>query len=146
MNESITSFRGEYSFLSNFHPWPVEYQGITYPTNEHAFQAAKTHDYIERTVIARLSSPREAKAYGRKVELRSDWEDVKVSIMETICENKFRSNPDFAQKLIDTGDAYIEESNRHGDTYWGTVNGVGRNELGLALMRVRMRLQDHGGR
>ena len=35
----IDSFKGEYSFLSNFYQYPVTYGGLTYPTAEAAFQA-----------------------------------------------------------------------------------------------------------
>ena len=40
----IDSFGGEYSFLSNFHKCKVEFEGMTYPSVEHAFQAAKNPD------------------------------------------------------------------------------------------------------
>ena len=39
--ESINSFSGAYAFLSNFEPAPIYYDGLSYPTVEHAFQAAK---------------------------------------------------------------------------------------------------------
>lgn len=35
----ITSFRDEYSFLSNFYQCPLKYKGVTYPNAEAAFQA-----------------------------------------------------------------------------------------------------------
>ena len=37
----IDHFRGEYAFLSNFWEVPVTYQGLTYGSNEAAFQAQK---------------------------------------------------------------------------------------------------------
>lgn len=37
----IDPFRGECSFLSNFHKCRVGFDGMTYPSVEHAFQAAK---------------------------------------------------------------------------------------------------------
>lgn len=40
----IDSFGGEYSFLSNFHKCKVEFEGMTYHSVEHAFQAAKNPD------------------------------------------------------------------------------------------------------
>ena len=43
----IDSFSGEYDFLSNFYSQEITYDGIKYPTNEHAFQAAKTLDLVE---------------------------------------------------------------------------------------------------
>ena len=36
----ITRFHEEYRFLSNFYPVKVEYDGVQYPTVEHAYQAA----------------------------------------------------------------------------------------------------------
>lgn len=37
----INYFRGEYAFLSNFWEVPVTYKGLTYGSNEAAFQAQK---------------------------------------------------------------------------------------------------------
>ena len=39
--EKISSFRGEYRFLSNFYQYPFEYKGLVYPNAEAAFQAQK---------------------------------------------------------------------------------------------------------
>lgn len=39
-----------------------------------------------------------------------------------------------------TGNRELIEENTWGDTFWGTVNGVGKNKLGLILMDVR---RDH---
>ncbi len=44
MQEKITSFSGKYRWLSNFFPVSICYDGITYPSVEHAFQAAKSLD------------------------------------------------------------------------------------------------------
>ena len=74
----INRFDGPYAFLSNFFFSPIEYEGITYPTVEHAFQAAKTLNPIERQAIADLPTPGAAKRAGRQVTLRKDWEDVKI--------------------------------------------------------------------
>lgn len=43
----ITSFLGEYRFLSNFYPAPVSYLGLRYPTVEHAFQAM-VEEFVQR--------------------------------------------------------------------------------------------------
>lgn len=68
----INSFRGEYAFLSNFYPCFVIYEGIRYPSVEHAFQASKTFDIRERTDIRHTFDPYEAKLCGKKVKLRED--------------------------------------------------------------------------
>ena len=44
----INDFHNEYFFLSNFYSHPVVFEGVTYPSNEHAYQAAKTLDLEKR--------------------------------------------------------------------------------------------------
>lgn len=150
----ISSFRGDYAFLSNFHPSKVRLAGVEYPTVEHAFQASKCgpHSTITKTIavglktelvllnarqfIADLPSPGAAKRIGRHVRLRSDWESVKVDIMHDLLRQKF-SDPVLGAKLVRTGDAYLVEGNTWGDRFWGQVNGVGENYLGVLLMMVR---------
>ena len=56
----IDNFDGEYAFLSNFYESPMTIQGITYPTNEHFFQAMKTLDLSERKKIASAQTLRTA--------------------------------------------------------------------------------------
>ena len=57
--------------------------------------------------------------------------------MREIVEAKFEQNPQLREMLLATGDAYLEEGNTWGDRTWGTVNGVGANNLGRILMDVR---------
>src|SRR4051794_10492805 len=68
----IDSFQGEYRFLSNFWPAEVVYEGVTYPSVEHAYQAAKTLSIEERKRIASLPTPGEAKKEGQKLIKRPD--------------------------------------------------------------------------
>jgi predicted NAD-dependent protein-ADP-ribosyltransferase YbiA (DUF1768 family) len=44
----ISSFTGEYRFLSNFYPCVVHLDEEVYPSVEHAYQAAKTVNPEER--------------------------------------------------------------------------------------------------
>ena len=138
----INQFRGEHYFLSNFYESDVFYKGITYKNNEAAFQAQKTLDFNEQLKFANLE-PKVAKSKGRRVQLRPDWEIVKYQIMYEICLNKFMQNQDLKQKLLNTGDEYLEEGNTWGDKIWGTVNGKGKNHLGLILMRVRENIRQY---
>lgn len=142
---SITKFKGQYSFLSNFYPCLVEFEGVLYPSVEHAFQAAKTLDTDKRKDFRVYPTPADAKYFGKKIDLRSDWESVKISIMRQLIYDKFERNVsdiDLKQHLIDTKDTYLEEGNNHGDRFWGTVKGEGRNELGKTLMYVRDQLKE----
>ena len=137
----IDSFKGKYFFLSNFFEAPVIYDGITYLNNEAAFQAQKTLNKKQRLKFAMLNSS-QAKKMGRSVSLRPDWEDIKIDIMYNICKAKFTQNETLKTNLLKTGDATLIEGNTWGDKIWGQVNGVGENNLGKILMRIREELKD----
>lgn len=62
----ICKFDGKYSFLSNFYPCNVIYDGMRYPSVEHAYQAAKTNNVSDRKYIACCESAKAAKRFGKK--------------------------------------------------------------------------------
>lgn len=154
MNTIIDEFRGKYYFLSNFSKAKVEYQGVVYPTSEHAFHAAKTKSKIERQRILEARSPHDAKRIGRTVTLRPRWVKVRKLYMMEVLEIKF-DDEDLKERLTQTGDATLIEGNHHNDRFWGAcrtdlygelpvwagrANGVtwhGENNLGLLLMELR---------
>lgn len=136
---SITSFRNEYFFLSNFYPVEIKTATTTFPTVEHAFQGMKTLDLTIRQKIANCQTAKEAKQLGRRIKLRDDWEAVKVEIMYQLLKQKF-SNPELAEQLKATGDKELIEGNTWNDTFWGVCKGTGQNMLGKLLMRVRSEL------
>lgn len=125
---------GDHSFLSNFY-----WFGDT--TVEHQYQSNKTHDPEWKVRILAAESPQEAKKLGRRAPLRSDWDDVKISVMFDLLKVKFASGSELAERLLATGDAQLEEGNWWNDRYWGTVLGVGENWLGKLLMMVRGQLR-----
>lgn len=140
----ITHFHGDYFFLSNFYPSPVEFQGELYPTVEHAFQAAKTLDPEERRAVQYATTAAAAKQIGRQVNLRADWELVKLDVMRELVRQKF-SDPELRSKLLATGDAGLIEGNTWNDKTWGCVmfrgEWIGKNWLGKVLMEVRQELE-----
>jgi hypothetical protein len=69
--------------------------------------------------------------------MRPDWDEVKIEVMRDVLVSKFQHNSELRQKLIDTGDAYLEEGNWWGDTFWGVCKGKGQNKLGLLLIQLR---------
>lgn len=137
----IYGFTGNHRFLSNFAPAQVVYDGSSYPTTEHAYQAAKTLVASERRHMRNLRTPGEAKRYGRQVTMRSDWEKVKLSVMEDLVRQKFTRHESLKKALLNTGDMYLEETNAWGDTFWGVSKGKGENHLGKILMKIRQELQ-----
>ena len=136
MSQPITSFSGDYRFLSNFFPAEITYEGIKYKTTEHAYQAAKTLVQSLRERVALLYSAAEAKKFGRGIHLREDWETVKFTVMLDVLRLKF-SDVALATRLLETGDSELIEGNTWGDQIWGVCNGVGENNLGKLLMQVR---------
>ena len=137
MNQT-KGFFNEYSFLSNFYECTVEYNGLFYKSSEAAYQAQKCPFIANKFTNISAS---ESKKLGKHVQIRYDWEDVKLSIMKEIVTNKFKQNPDLLEKLISTGNAELSEENYWGDKFWGTVDGVGENHLGKILMEIREELK-----
>lgn len=132
----IDSFQGEYKFLSNFFLCKIEYNEVTYPSAEHAFQAQKSLSQIDQQEIAKLKNPGQAKRTGRKLKIRGDWDEIKLDVMKKILTVKFK-DPELAQKLIDTAPAELIEGNNWNDRYWGICKGQGLNNLGIILMNIR---------
>jgi len=142
----IATFDREYAFLSNYYPSIFIYEGIEYPKNEHFFQAMKTLNIDERKEIAACETPGKAKRMGRRVQLRPDWEDVKIDIMRKGLEMKF-SIPELKTKLLATNDEELVEGTTWHDQTWGICTcekcrGQGKNLLGQLLMEIRNSIKE----
>jgi len=138
----IDSFSGQYRFLSNFWPArvylgePFKGTGNWYDNVETAYQAAKTTDMDVRKQLT-IASARDAKALGKKLVLRPDWNEVKVPLMAGLLMQKF-ADPERQRMLLDTGSKRLVEGNTWNDTYWGICEGRGANRLGRLLEMVRL--------
>lgn len=139
----VKEFQKEFRFLSNFYPSSVSYDDVVYKTLEHAYQAAKSLDKNYRQQILVCKTPGDAKRIGKKVKLRSGWNEIKYGIMCDLVRKKFISNPVLMQMLLNTGDSILQEGNYWNDTYWGIDlrTGVGENNLGKILMLVRGKIK-----
>jgi hypothetical protein len=135
---NVEEFNGEYRFLSNFWPAPLEYEGLTYPSSEAAYQAAKTLDPALRLPFTTMT-PGKAKRSGKNLLLREDWKEVNLQIMADILEIKFHTYPELMEQLCDTYPGILVEGNTWGDTFWGVCKGEGENHLGRILMALRDR-------
>lgn len=132
----ITSFNGSFRFLSNFWPAKTTYEGVEYPTSEHAYQAAKVVGDVAKKVILSAATPGIAKRMSRSFTMRPDWDAVKLGVMEACLRSKFEDDT-LRRALLATGDSQIIEGNTWNDTYWGVCRGVGENHLGKLLMKLR---------
>lgn len=134
----ITSFSGEYRWLSNFVSNPVWLFNVQYPTVEHAYQSAKApHDEAWQRFCQFEESPYLIKSKG-KARPRLP-EQQAINIMRQLIDQKFSAEP-YRTKLMETGDTPIEEGNHWYDTFWGTYNGKGQNHLGKLIMEKRKAL------
>jgi ribA/ribD-fused uncharacterized protein len=140
----ISFFKDEYSWLSNFEKVKINYEGRTYPSVEHAYLAQKCDDegwkHLCTTTKYRAG---DLKKVSRDVQLREDWEEVKVFIMYDLLKLKFTQEP-FRTKLLETEDMELIEGNLWGDTFWGVdVNkDEGQNILGRLIMKIRKEIGD----
>lgn len=135
----IDNFTGEYYFLSNFYPVKVVLDGLEYPSLENAYQAAKNFDYERRKNFIPLTA-KEAKQEGQKILKRPDWDQIKILVMTNLIREKFKDS-ELKNKLLLTGNQELIEGNTWGDQYWGVCKGIGENNLGKILMKVREELR-----
>lgn len=157
----IDKFEGRWSFLSNFHPCRIEHRGVLYPSVEHYYVALKVTgmQFIDgkyytaadfRELVAIIPSASDVKSLGRRVKVRSDWDEKKLDFMNWGIREKFK-NEKLSEMLLSTGDAFLTELNWWHDCYWGQCscakcNNSGDNHLGKILMKVRDELKHQNDR
>jgi hypothetical protein len=142
--EAIVLFQGDHRFLSNFWPCSIVWEGLIYPSLEHAYAASKTDDPAIKEMIRSCQTPGEAKEYLSKHQLKPamSWTDQKkLWVMEALLTLKFGGREPFLTRaLLETGTAGLIEGNTWNDTFWGVCNQTGENHLGKLLMKIRQRL------
>lgn len=143
-NLVISSFEGDYRFLSNFYPCEIAWDNLEFPSVENAFQARKTSDPDLRWRMTDMT-PGAAKRLGQQVTLPANWEEIKFRHMLQLVEQKFTRHERLRRLLLATNRATLVEGNSWGDVYWGRCNGVGENRLGVILMHVRAKLDEGRG-
>lgn len=158
----VVKLSGTYRCYSNFWFAQVLYRGIMFPTNEHAFVAAKASHMPKSEFKAWVNSPLdkhlpqhsgkcmlqlnpfEVKKFGRSIPLREDWEYIKFDVMDKRVLDKFTRNMDLQQVLV-SGPKRIMEGNTWGDMNFGVIetkSGLkGNNGLGKSLMKARRLLK-----
>ena len=141
--KTISSFRNQYAFLSNFYNTPIIYKGLTYPNAESAFQAQKCTTDTGKIKYTLARTPIKAKQLGKKEpNIPKNWDDINVDIMREILIIKF-SEESLKQQLLATEDCHLLEGNDWHDNFWGNCtcekckNVQGQNHLGKLLMEVR---------
>lgn len=127
-------------------------------SSEQGFMWEKARFFGDTVVADRIlvsADPADVKMLGRLIKHYDDvaWECVRLGLMTYINYLKFSQNEKFAQELLDTGDRILVEASRK-DRIWGVgyyetepeiydeSKWIGRNLLGIALMKVRKLIRD----
>jgi ribA/ribD-fused uncharacterized protein len=136
----VRGFFGQYRWLSNFHECQVLYGGLIYNSVENAYQAAKVAEEHRSvfTICPPYKSKKLWKQFPRVDASAAEWDARKLSVMKRLIAIKFCANVELMEKLLSTGDKYLEETNHWGDSYWGfDIRKGGDNYLGDILMSLR---------
>lgn len=155
-DQQVFFYEQDFYVLSNFSAFNLKFNGLTFPTSEHAYHYEKfayervgesVNDAFQRRNLA--MSIKEAPSAHEAFKLaerwkgyrRADWDAVKVDIMREILRAKASQHEYVRRKLLETGDReLIEDSWR--DDYWGWgPNRDGQNMLGKLWMEVRAGLR-----
>lgn len=132
-----------YGAFSNLFQRPIEFEGLVYPTSEHAYQAGKARKPAVRDWILSAPTPALAAmaAHGLYVwDVVPDWAQIKFDRMRGVLRAKFDQHPDLQELLLATGEARLVEAGTVSNAVnrlWGEVDGKGENMLGVMLMELR---------
>ena len=136
-----------YGAFSNLYRREVVFEGETFATSEHAYQAGKPRKKAVRDWLMAAPSPAllAMAAHGLYYwDVAPGWSTTKFDRMRDILRAKFEQHDDLRELLLSTGDARLVESatvDNEVNRLWGEVNGVGKNMLGVLLMEIREELQ-----
>jgi ribA/ribD-fused uncharacterized protein len=141
------------SCCSQWFPAPFTMNGISYPTAEHYMMAEKARLFDDQEMLSNIlecQTPKEAKAFGRKIRnfVGDTWHQHCSDIVVKANHAKFSANSDFAAWLVASAPKVVVEASMW-DRIWGigmvaSAPGArdpqkwkGLNLLGFALMEVR---------
>lgn len=132
--------------FSNLYRREVRLDGQSFPTAEHAYQAAKARRPEVRDWILAAPSPAllAMAAHGLyQWDIVPDWSRIKFDRMRAVLRAKFTQHVDLRDLLLSTGAARLVEAGTVDNAVnrlWGEVNGKGKNMLGVLLMEIRTEL------
>lgn len=138
---------GPYGAFSNLYRVPIVFEGETFPTAEHAYQAGKARKKAVRDWLLAAPSPAlvAMAAHGLYYwDVCPGWSTTKFARMKLVLQAKFAQHHDLAKLLMSTGTVRLVESatvDNAVNRLWGEVGGTGRNMLGVLLMEVRDELR-----
>lgn len=143
-----------YGAFSNLYRREIEFEGETFVTSEHAYQAGKARKPEVKEWLMSAPSPAllAMAAHGLYYwDISPGWSQKKFDRMRGALYAKFTQHDDLRELLLSTGTARLIETatvDNEVNRLWGEVNGQGKNMLGELLMelRAKLRSEDADGR
>ena len=136
-----------YGPLSNFYRRAILFEGVVYPTAEHAYQAGKPRKAEVRSWLMAAPSAALLAMAAEGLDCRDisrDWSSNRFKRMRDVLRAKFTQNRDLTHLLLSTGNSRLVETPKTQtpvNRIWGEVNGAGANMLGKLLMEIRDELK-----
>ena len=115
-----------------------------WPSAAHYFHAMKFEDADYREKIRQAAHPKKAKQLGRsrRKKLRSDWKDVRTTMMTRAIYIKCKYHTEVLESLLESDDRDLIENNNY-DYFWCCGRDRrGENQYGKVLMNVRNKLRE----
>ncbi|CAF2905665.1 unnamed protein product [Rotaria sp. Silwood2] len=125
----------EHPETDNFLPCKFVINGITYLSAENYFQCAKTTNEQDRKKILNSGPGNSCRLAGQTIQLRLDWETVKVDEMYKGNLAKFQQNEELRKALLESGTGPIHFT--RSSPFWNDWNG-------LIMERIRAELRQNG--
>jgi ribA/ribD-fused uncharacterized protein len=143
MQDKVLFYGGEFGYgFSNFAAFNVRWQGVTWMTSEHAYQASKFETPTHINAIHQATSAHDAlklaRVYQERGWVRPTWNDEeKLRVMYEIISLKHDQHPYIQKQLKESiGREIVEDSPK--DAFWGRgPDWNGHNHLGRLWMRLR---------
>ena len=141
-----------YGAFSNLFRREIIFEGDTFATSEHAYQAGKARRLEVKAWLMAAPSPAllAMAAHGLYYwDVTPGWSKSKFDRMRRVLRAKFTQHPDLSELLLATEDARLVESatvDNPVNRLWGEVDGVGQNMLGQMLMELRAELRTQSSR
>lgn len=152
--EQVFFYEQDFYVLSNFSSFKVKRREIVFDTSEHAYHFERFYHPHNANAHSACSFLRNALALGTKSAheafrlaqenkhlQRTDWGDIKCSVMLETLWAKVHQHEYVMKKLMETGDRELVEDSWR-DSFWGWgEDHNGRNMLGQTWMTVRQALK-----
>jgi ribA/ribD-fused uncharacterized protein len=156
ITEQYLFFYSTTEVYSNWYPCRFRYDKITFANSEQAMMYAKAKLMKDEDSMAKIkkeSDPFKVKRLGRNITPWKEalWVSKRLEIVSDICYEKFKSNSELRETLLNTNNLHLVEAASN-DKIWGVgmdednpkilnrKNWNGLNLLGEALMNARKKL------